>query len=77
MRRSDSPPTETPDPEWLRLSPHAKYVRIPHVDDWLACGWIPTSALIGSPHGEWSIYMKGLDCPCRKLPRMPKAESRT
>lgn len=44
--------------------------RISVVDDWLACGWLPTNSLEDSHHGEWSVLMKWVDCGCRKTPRL-------
>src|SRR5689334_9043364 len=62
---------------WLRNAKHAHFVRIHLVQDWLSCGWLPTNALEGTPHGEWSVLMKGIDCQCRKLPRTPRPMSKS
>lgn len=60
------------DPEWLRFAPHARYVRHHLTPDWSRLGWIPQIGLCATPHGEWSVMMRGLDCECQKQPRYPQ-----
>lgn len=50
------------------------FIRIPMVNDYLKCGWIPRDSLSGTNHGNYSVLMEWLECACGKL--MPQPNQR-
>lgn len=42
------------------------YNRIPLMEDALMLGWLPTDALRGTPHGEWSVLCRW-PCGCKMV----------
>ena len=48
-------------PKW------AAYVRTHNAEDFLKCGWMPSNALVGTGHGEYSLLMTKPECECGKI----------
>lgn len=43
------------------------------VPEYLRLGWVPTDALAGTHHEEWSVALAWLcECPPREPPREPR-----
>lgn len=40
-----------------------RFVRIPDVESYLQLGWMPTPALEGISHGNWSVLCRWI-CAC-------------
>jgi hypothetical protein len=53
-----------------------RYCRIPDMEDWLRLGWLPTSALDGTHHGDWSVLCVWI-CGCAPPSLRVKLAGRT
>jgi hypothetical protein len=45
-----------------------KFIRLAQADDHCKLGWLPTPALQGTHHGDWSVLMEGHACACGRQP---------
>lgn len=50
------------------------YIRLPRVDDYLMCGWLPHAALQGTNHGNYSVLMEYIECECGRVMPRPGAK---
>lgn len=50
-----------------------RYVRHSEVEDFIRLGWLPTNALEGTSHGQWSVLCRWI-CPAC-VPVEPKREA--
>lgn len=48
-----------------------RYVRLDEISDWILCGWLPTTALVQTHHGQYSVLCEWL-CACRMVQPTPE-----
>lgn len=55
--------------------PDAIYRMVPlhEAEDSVSLGWVPTPALDGTTHGQWSVLMFWITCGCAM--RVPRRQS--
>lgn len=58
----------SPPPSNLREDAVYRKVKHAEADDFVRLGWIPTTIFHGTIHGQWSVMMMWLMCPCRPMP---------
>lgn len=50
-----------------------RFIRLADANDAMAAGWVPTSALEGTPHSNYSVLMRWL-CACPEAFPIPKRQ---
>ena len=51
---------------------YLRQVRIERALDYVLLGWIPSPALNGTGHGEWSVLLVWRPCACGRPMKEPK-----